>query len=163
MDNEIWKDVPGFEGRYQVSDQGRVKSLSFMQRYLLRNGQEGFRRTKPRIRKLNRNNSGYLMIELSLDYECTTILVHRLVADAFVPGSGETVNHKDGNKKNNAATNLEWASYTENHLHAVKLGLNKQAIRVINPKTGEMFYSIAQAAKAVRVHPRTVRAKWERA
>ena len=163
MDDEIWKDVPGFEGRYQVSDQGRVKSLSFMQRYLLRNGREAYRRVKERIRKPKRNNSGYLTVSLQLDNVETTALVHRLVAFVFVPGHGRTVNHKDGVKKNNAAANLEWASYTENHLHAVKMGLNTQAVRVIHPTTGEAFDSITQAAKAAGVHPRTVRAKWERA
>ena len=57
---EQWKDIPGFEGRYQVSDFGRVKSLPFMQRYLLRNGKEAFRRTKEKIRKPRPINSGYL-------------------------------------------------------------------------------------------------------
>jgi hypothetical protein len=161
-DMENWKDVPGFEGRYQVSDLGRVRALSFMQRYLLRNGQEAFRRVRQRIRKPKLNNKGYLVISLQQDNVETMFLVHRLVAQAFVPGSGETVNHMDGVKRNNTAVNLEWATYTENHLHAVKLGLNTQAVRVVHPTTGEVFDSIAQAARASHVSHRKA-ATWSRA
>lgn len=160
---EQWKDIPGFEGRYQVSDLGRVKSLPFMQRYLLRNGKEAFRRTKEKIRKTRPINSGYLAISLWLDEIETNALVHRLVAQAFIEGSGETVNHKDGAKRNNRAENLEWASYTDNHLHAVALGLNKQAVRVVCPKTGTVYPSITQAEKAAHVCHNTISATWARA
>jgi len=160
---EHWKDIPGFEGRYQVSDLGRVKSLPFMQRYLLRNGLEAFRRTKEKIRKLKSINSGYLTVSLWLDDEETTALVHRLVAAAFVLGEGETVNHKDGVKRNNAASNLEWASYTDNHLHAVAMGLNKQAVRVVCPATGIVYPSISQAERAAHVCHSTISATWARA
>lgn len=160
---EVWKDIVGFEGRYQVSNLGRVKSLSFMQRYLLRNGKEAFRRTRERIRKLKSINSGYTTVALWLDDVETTALVHRLVAEAFVEGSGETVNHKDGNKQNNEASNLEWASYTDNHLHAVRTGLNKQAIKVVCPKTGMVYDSIAQASRHAKVAHQTISTKWGRA
>lgn len=160
---ERWKDIPGFEGRYQVSDLGRVKSLSFMQRYLLRNGKEAFRKTKEKIRKLKSINSGYTTVGLCLDNVETTALVHRLVAQAFVEGSGETVNHKDGVKRNNCAANLEWASYTDNHLHAVANGLNKQAIKVVCPETGAIYQSIAQAERKANVSHKTISAKWNRA
>ena len=159
---ELWKDIKGFEGRYQISSLGRVKSLSFMQRYVLRNGREAFRRTKEKIRATKIINSGYAVVSLHLDNTASTALVHRLVAEAFVPGSGETVNHKDGVKTNNVATNLEWASYTDNHLHAVQLGLNKQAIRVVCPKTGAVYDSVAQAERHARVSHKKIRACWER-
>ena len=146
---ERWKDIPGFEGRYQVSDLGRIKSLSFMQRYLLRNGKENYRRTKEKIRALNNINSGYFIVQLWLDDVGYSYLVHRLVAEAFVPGSARTVNHKDGNKKNNKAANLEWMSYSENHLHAVGLGIWPSAIGIIGQplKRGKTlnFGSVSQA------------------
>jgi len=127
MTNETWKPIPGYEGRYEVSDAGRVKALSFMQRYVLKTGVEAYRRTRVRILAQNTQNSGYLLVHLHLDNERKAFTVHRLVAEAFVPGSGQTVNHKDGFKPNNAASNLEWASYGENHKHAWATGLRKRS------------------------------------
>ena len=160
MTDEIWKDVPGFEGRYQVSNLGRVKSLSFMQRYLLRNGAEAYRRTAERIVSQQKINSGYLIVHLHLDNARKAVTVHRLVAEAFLPApAGETVNHIDGVKTNNVASNLEWSSYTDNHLHAVDLQLNTQAIPVVSPFTGRRYPSISQAEA---VHGKQAR-EWPRA
>jgi hypothetical protein len=142
---EIWKDIPGFEGRYQVSDQGRVKSLPFMQRCLVK-GHEAFRRTSERMLAQQTINSGYLVVQLWLDNVASPRTVHSLVARAFLPSpAGQTVNHKNGIKTDNRSVNLEWATYTQNHLHAVDLRLNKQAIPVIAPD-GRRFPSISQAA-----------------
>ena len=120
---EQWKDIPGFEGRYQVSDLGRIKSLPFMQRYLLRNGEEAYRRTSERILAQQPNNRGYLLVHLHCDNKRIAYTVHGLVARAFVPGSADTINHKDGVKTNCAASNLEWATWSENHKHAWATGL----------------------------------------
>jgi hypothetical protein len=120
---EQWKDIPGYEGRYQVSDQGRVKSLPFMQRYLLRTGQEAYRRTAERILAQQPNNKGYLLVHLHRDNKRVAYTVHGLVARAFIPGSADTINHKDGVKANCAASNLEWATWSENHKHAWATGL----------------------------------------
>lgn len=151
---EQWADIAGFEGRYQISDQGRVKSLPFKQRYLLRTGVEAFRKTAERILAQQLQNSGYLIVHLHLDNKRTALCVHALVARAFVAGTGETVNHKDGVKTNNAAANLEWASYTENLLHAVALGLNVQARPVRRGVT--CYPSVAQAARWSGVAPGTI-------
>jgi len=161
---EQWEDIAGFEGRYQVSNLGRVKALSFAQRYThWRTGKELFRQTKERFLATQAINSGYLIVHLHLDNVRTARLVHRLVADAFLecPAS-ETVNHKNGVKTDNHAGNLEWATQTENKLHAVAYGLNVQAIPVIDPVTGERYGSIAQAAKGARKSHRTVRATFMR-
>lgn len=144
---ELWKDISGFEGRYQVSDLGRVKSLPFMQRYLLRDGREAFRRTSERVLSTQRINSGYLIVHLYIENQRSALTVHSLVAKAFLPGpSGETVNHRNGVKTDNRAANLEWATYSENHLHAVGMRLNRRAIPVIGPK-GDRFPSISQASQ----------------
>lgn len=158
--NEQWKDVAGYEGRYQVSDQGRVKALSFRQRYThWRTGQELFRKTKERIVACQPNNAGYLLVHLHLDNKRVAHLVHRLVAAAFLPARpAELVNHKNGRKQDNSAANLEWATDAENKLHAVAHGLNVQAVAVIDPTTGLRFGSISQAAKACRKSHRVVRA-----
>ena len=120
---EIWKDVnlPGFEGVYQVSSMGRVK----------RDG---------RIRKLSDNGRGYYSLSLYNHCKHHTISVHRLVAVAFIPNpqNKRTVNHKNGNKKDNRVENLEWATYGENHKHAYATGLKKvsEAQRAVTRNTG---------------------------
>lgn len=158
---EVWKDIKGFEGRYQVSNLGRVRSLPFMQRYLLRTGVEAFRQTAEKVLSQQPINSGYNIVHLYLGGVRKAMTVHTLVAAAFIEGSGEVVNHIDGNKQNNAASNLAWCSYRENLLHAVATGLHPQAIKVRHPETGTVYDSISQAAKQARVAHRTA-ARWAR-
>lgn len=92
---EIWKDIPGYEGIYQVSTSGRVKSLKF---------------GKERILKPIRNNCGYLQVELCKNGECKRFYVHRLVAQVFLPNPNNLpeVNHIDEDKINNRVENLEF-------------------------------------------------------
>ena len=155
-----WAWVPGYEGRYQVSDQGELLSVAFQQRYLLRTGVPSYRTTKPRILAQQFINSGYLIAHLHMDGTRTAKLVHRIVAEVFCGGlrHGADVNHISGVKSDNRAANLEWLDRTSNHLHAVGLGLFKTAQPVTDPQTGITYPSIAQAAKDARVCPRTVRA-----
>lgn len=105
---EIWKDIKDYEGLYQVSNMGRVRSNSG-------------------LLHLNTNTYGYKHITLSKDNAQKTVLVHRLVASAFVcnPLGLPQVNHKDGNKNNNAFGNLEWVTQKENNHHAIKANLRK--------------------------------------
>lgn len=102
----MWKDIKGYEGKYQISDSGNVKSL-ITHKYL----------------KLV-DNKGYKRVFLSNPYR-RWYLVHRLVAEAFIPNpeNKPTVNHIDGNKQNNCVDNLEWATYSENNIHAIKNNL----------------------------------------
>jgi hypothetical protein len=161
---ENWKPVPGWEGLYEVSDMGRVRSLAFMQRYLLRNGKPAFRKTAERILAVQSNNRGYRMVKLNRNGKSFGFLVHRLVAAAFLPNPDglPEVNHKDGVKENCCVGNLEWCTRSRNKQHAVSCGLNTQAIAVIDPTTGALYPSISQAAKGAKVAHRTVRAKFER-
>lgn len=128
MTTEQWKDIPGYAGRYRVSDQGRVKSLPFAQM-----GGHGMRRTRERILAQQIINSGYRVVHLHLDNKRSAKTVHRLVAAAFCPGFDPSldVNHIDGDKQHNAAVNLEWLERTANHDHAVRIGLNPTAVRVV--------------------------------
>ena len=98
---EIWRDIQGYEGLYQVSNEGRVRSLYHNKEHLL---------------KPLKNNSGYLMVALCKGGERKVTTVHRLVAQTFVtnPNGFLEVNHKDENKENNREENLEWCSHSYN-------------------------------------------------
>lgn len=115
---EEWKDIKGYEGIYQISNFGNVKSLerTAKTRY------PGITYTiKEKIRKITYNESGYALVVLSKDGKNKTFLVHRLVADAFVNNPDKDVftlvNHKDENKHNNCCDNLEWCTATYNNTY----------------------------------------------
>ena len=118
---EIWKDIEGYEGYYQVSNLGRIKRLE-------RIGKSD-KHMGDRILSLNQPKSPYLIVRLAVEsdnfFKDKNFTVHKLVASAFLPkieGKNE-VNHIDGNKKNNCASNLEWVSRSENMKHAYETGL----------------------------------------
>lgn len=118
---EVWKDVKGYEGIYQVSNLGKVKSL---ERYQKDKSQRN-RHYKERILKLMKNKYGYLIVDLKKDGRRKASTVHRLVAVAFIsnPENKPCINHIDGNKQNNSIQNLEWCTYHENLIHAFATGL----------------------------------------
>lgn len=98
---EIWKDIRGFEGSYQISSLGRVKSLKW---------------GKERIMKLNKNRCGYPMICLTHKYQKISKLIHKLVAEAFIPNpdNKSEIDHIDTDKTNNRVENLRWCTRSEN-------------------------------------------------
>ena len=117
MKNEEWRDVVGYEGLYQVSNQGRVKSLE--RKVPKRNGE---RTVKERILKPITDRYGYLIVCLCAGGKQKMFKVHRLVCQAFHknPENKLCVNHIDENKTNNAASNLEWSTYEENNNHGTR-------------------------------------------
>ena len=122
MKNRIWKDIPEYEGLYQVSNFGEVKSLP-----KIRNIFNTYYFSKEKILKHALNDSGYKIVVLAKNKKAKTLRVHRLVALAFIDNfeNKPQVNHKDGNKLNNNVNNLEWCTNGENEKHAYKLGLKK--------------------------------------
>lgn len=106
--NEIWKDIKGYKGLYQVSNFGQIRSLD---RYDSSN-----HKLKGKIMKLNNDGRGYLNINLYNNGKQKKFLVHRLVAEAFIPNPNNLpeVNHKDENKTNNRVDNLEWVDRKTN-------------------------------------------------
>ena len=106
---EQWKDIKGLEGKYQVSNMGRVKSLHYnWSNY-------------EKVLSPQKNPNGYMWVNVGGKIRT----IHRLVASAFLPNPDckPIVNHLDGNKENNRADNLEWCSASENEIHAYKSGL----------------------------------------
>jgi hypothetical protein len=126
---ELWKDIQGYEGLYQVSNTGRVRSLD-KTRAIGKNK----RIIKGRILKIKQAN--YCHIQLVKNGQNFHALVHRLVATAFIPNSEgkKTVNHKDCNKHNNRVENLEWVTQAENNLHALSNG------KLATMKRGDSHY-----------------------
>lgn len=123
MDNkqdEIWKDILGYEGSYQVSNFGRVRSLP----RLKGSKHGGVTAIKGRILK-PLSGRAYLSVFLLSNGKRLNVSIHRLVAQAFLsnPSKKEHVNHIDCNKTNNNASNLEWCTRSENARHAVENGL----------------------------------------
>jgi hypothetical protein len=112
---EHWKDIPNYEGLYQVSNLGRVKSLKF---------------GKERVLKPRCDSSGYVQVVLCKGGEKKDYRVHRLVMLAFVSESDLQVNHKSGIKTDNRLENLEYCTQSENTIHAYDIGL-------ISPARGE--------------------------
>lgn len=127
---EVWKDVPEYEGLYMISNLGNVLSK------VPNNG-----KPKKKIMKQSICSSGYMKVVLSKNGNHKQHMIHRLVAKAFIPNpeNKETVNHIDGNKKNNCVDNLEWNTYSENLKHAYKNGLNSW-----NPRKGERMKAVEQ-------------------
>ena len=116
-EKEIWKDIEGYEGMYQVSNMGRVRSVE----RTAWNG-KGYRTVAERILKAGNSGLGYLVVTLCKEGENKNHLIHRLVAKAFLPNADNLpeVNHKDENKENNKAENLEWVTCSENINHGTR-------------------------------------------
>lgn len=138
---EIWKDIPGYEGVYLVSNKGNIKRIS----------------TNKILKPYENKRNGYLTINLS-NKGRKNLRIHRIVAKAFLPNPNNKpyINHIDGNKKNNNITNLEWCTQKENVDHAIKvLGVDhKKGIEKTHEKSKKKvirsdgkIYSCIQEAK----------------
>ena len=133
---EQWKAVVGFEGLYEVSDLGRVKSL-------------GNNKTrKEKILKQQKHRGGYLFVILYKDGKAKHSKVHRLVAKAFIPNPNnlETVNHRDEVKTNNAASNLEWMTQGDNVIYS-----RARQVQMLDKQTGELLATFPSTHEAGRV------------
>jgi len=174
LDNEIWKDVIGYEDCYMVSNFGRIKSL------VRKNV------TKEKVMVLIINKDGYIHVPLSVNGKYKTGKVQRMVALAFIPNpeNKRTVNHKDGNRSNNSVENLEWATDSEQQIHSYNI-LNKKPTwlgkkmgvkpleqngkmsrtkrekngnggYIVNTQTGIFYETITEAANAAGINRRTL-------
>lgn len=157
--NEIWKDIPGFEGKYQASNQGRIRSLDRVYDRRNRFGTVYSCKKKGRVLalKYSANNAGYISVSIGAG---TYRMLHRLVAMAFhgTPKIGQVVNHKNGVKTDNRAENLEWVSQRNNCVHSrIQLGHRGKKLTIDQVKqiivlsnSGMMTKDIAQKFRITR-------------
>lgn len=147
---EIWKDVVGYEGIYEVSNKGRVRTHKNKTTF---SKLHGVRRWKQRVLKDKTPNGRDVRVTLWKKGKPKDFLVHRLVAYAFIPtiDGKDCINHIDGNPKNNKVENLEWCNHLENNKHAFETGLmtTNMRVRLSNIKNGMQleFISMARADK----------------
>jgi hypothetical protein len=121
--SEDWRDIPGWEGFYQVSNLGRVRSLD---RVVRGGGVVPVRLRRGKVLKQLRLATGYMAVRLQRDGQSYCKRVHRIVCKVFhgpQPSELHEVAHADGTRDNNAATNLRWATKSENALDRIALGL----------------------------------------
>ena len=156
MQEEIWKDIPEYEGIYQISNLGRVKSLS---RYIYnnKNTTKGHL-SREKILRLSADSTGYLQVNLSKNGKKAKFHVHRLVAKLFIPNPDNKpqVNHIDRNRRNPAVSNLEWVTDSENKFHAWKnpnrISTKKEVIQIDkNDKIIKTWDSIQEAEKSLKI------------
>jgi len=169
---ENWKDIAGFEGKYQVSDLGRVRSLP--QSFIRKDGRRFI--VKGKILKQTVSAPGYKVVNIGKKVN----YVHRLIANAFIPNVNalNLINHLDGDKLNNSLSNLEWCDHSRNIQHAYDNKLrvisdkhrkssrnnmmkNRRdcSVMVLNTSTGVFFSSIKEAAKSICVDASTISRK----
>lgn len=147
---EIWKDIPDYKG-YQVSNYGRVRSVD---RVIKQFGhKKEYKRTmKGRILKLHKQNGDYLLATLTKNGKEKKMLVHRLVATAFLKENMQ-INHIDGNKSNNNANNLEWCTQSENVKHSYSMLNHKRKVKKIYcVELDKHFNSIAEASLILNIN-----------
>lgn len=146
----MWKDIPGYEGIYEASTTGQIRSKEGKVTYSERHGKRVW---KSRVLKQKIGKDKCCRVTLYKNKKEKTLLVHRLVAATFLTkiNGKEFVNHIDGNRLNNAVENLEWCNHTENNNHAFDNDLIKTGKKVIlkNLKTGEIehFRSLSKASE----------------
>lgn len=142
LTKEIWKDIKGYEGLYQVSNLGRVKSLRNRSNH------------KSELVLKQSVVMGYSVVSLSKDSVEKSYKVHRLVANAFIenPNNRPQINHKDGNKQNNTVENLEWVTAKENIKHAFRTGLTHAQKGAENSRSRAVMQIDTNTGKTISVY-----------
>lgn len=132
MDTEIWKDIAGYEGYYQVSNLGKIRSLD---RYVTGGGGRGLQKVKGRMMKLQTREFGHVDILLRKNGPEERLWVHRLVASAFIdnPQNLPIVGHLDNDPSNNCVSNLEWCTQQRNIQHCIASGRFRPSIGETSP------------------------------
>lgn len=142
-----WKYIPGYNQRYLFNKIGVLVSI--------------LPNEKSKVLKSRVDRAGYKTVRLSKNGKTRTYLLHRLIAQLFIPNELDKphVNHKNGNKINNWYKNLEWVTHSENVQHAFDTGLNnKSKPKIIDKCTGKIYNSIKQASRDLNINYNSCRA-----
>lgn len=142
---ENWKSIAGYEGLYEISDRGNVRSLNFKHT------------GKTKILKFSDSRDGYFRVTFCKEGIRRNMFVHRLVAEAFIPNTNklETVNHKDEDKHNNNVSNLEWMSRADNLRYGTRIKRAADAlskpVQKLDKSTGKLLATFPSTQEAERV------------
>lgn len=142
---EQWKPVKGYEGLYEVSNTGKVRSL--------KNSRHNVRK-EPLLKKQLLGSWGYPVVALCKDGKSIGTLVHRLVAEAFIPNPNgyDIINHKDEVKTNNLVENLEWCTYKYNNNYGTAKERAVQTRRNNHNDGGKMLYQCDRLGNIIKVY-----------
>ena len=158
QDGEVWRPVVGYEDRYEVSNLGRLRTLGNR----INHSRSGYNQRHTRLHSFSTAKQwGYICVGLWKDGKCKQRMLHRLVAEAFLPNPKNLpfVNHIDGNKRNNTCSNLEWCTAKENAQHAIRTGLNladgkNKPVKCLTNNT--IYKSISEAERALHVDRQSI-------
>lgn len=149
---EIWRDIPGYEGSYQASTLGRIRTCEGKKTYSVLHGERTWKQRIIKPKKCSDYNRTGYRVTLWKDKKPKDYLVARLVCTTFhenLIDTNMTVNHKDGNRLNNTVDNLEWLSLADNIRHGFENNLYKQNKTIlISQKTGDSFTFRSQSEAA---------------
>ena len=152
---EIWRPISGYEGWFEVSNMGKIRSVD---RYLV--GSDGRKCHYPsKLLALQTNARGYRIVGLSQNQKRKSLIVHRLVAQAFIanPQNKEQVNHKNSDKTDNRVENLEWVTQTENVRHSVRALTKKtRPIKAFDGENVDFYNSLREAETSTGVDRKTI-------
>lgn len=150
---EIWKPIHNYEGCYEASNKGRIRSVERLVKC-----KNGTRTSPSTILKPSLGEWGYEQVTLRKNGEKETVRINRIIAQTFIPNPNKLpqVNHIDGNKINNCVENLEWCDASHNMKHCFNNHMSDWTTKIKIVETGEVFNSKAECARKIKGHASSI-------